>query len=99
MADGSDAAFGGPPPGHRTIDGNEKRRDAVTAVDASALSDEELLVELRSECARWDARDEVEAGFARLFEVRDEALRRGLPLPKSCPLGDPQAPNESAPTR
>jgi hypothetical protein len=68
----------------------------VTAVEASALSDEELLAEVRSECARWEARDEVEAGFARLFEVRDEALRRGLPLPKSCPLGDPHTPNGSA---
>jgi hypothetical protein len=70
----------------------------VTAVEASGLSDEELLAEVRSECARWDARDDVEAGFARLFEVRDEALRRGLPLPKTCPLGDPQTPNEGATT-
>lgn len=71
----------------------------MTAVEASALNDEELLAEVRSECARWDARDDVEAGFARLFQVRDEALRRGLPLPKSCPLGDPETPNESATTR
>ena len=71
----------------------------MTAVAASALSDDDLLAEVRSECARWDARDEAEAGFARLFEVRDEALRRGLPLPKSCPLGDPQPPNEGATTR
>lgn len=71
----------------------------MTAVDASALNDEELLAEVRSECARWEARDEVEAGFARLFEVRDEALRRGLPLPKSCPLGNPPTPTESGPTR
>ena len=68
----------------------------MTAVDASALDDEELLAEVRSECARWADRDEVEAGFARLFEVRDEALRRGLPLPKSCPLGDSQPPSEGA---
>lgn len=71
----------------------------MTAVAASALSDDDLLAEVRSECARWDARDEAEAGFARLFEVRDEALRRGLPLPKTCPLGDPQPPNESAGAR
>ena len=68
----------------------------MTAVEASALSDEALLAEVRAESARWDARDELEAGFARLFEVRDEALRRGLPLPKSCPLGDPAMPDESA---
>lgn len=71
----------------------------MTAVEASALSDEELLAEVRSECARWEARDEAEAGFARLFKVRDEALRRGLPLPKTCPLGDPPARNEGVTSR
>jgi hypothetical protein len=52
------------------------------------LDDDTVLEELRSECARWEARDELEAGFGRLFGLRDEALRRGLPLPMSCPLGD-----------
>jgi hypothetical protein len=58
----------------------------VTAADASALTDEDLLAEVRSECARWEVRDELEGGFARLHAVRDEALKRGLPLPMSCPL-------------
>ena len=58
----------------------------MTAADASALTDEDLLAEVRSECARWEVRDELEAGFARLHAVRDEALKRGLPLPMSCPL-------------
>jgi hypothetical protein len=60
----------------------------VTAVDASALNDDDLLAEVRAECARWDARDDLESGFSRLFELRDEALRRGLPLPMSCPMDD-----------
>lgn len=58
----------------------------MTAADASAMTDEDLLAEVRFECARWEARDELEGGFARLHAVRDEALRRGLPLPMSCPL-------------
>ena len=58
----------------------------MTAADASALTDEDLLAEVRSECARWEVRDELEGGFARLHAVRDEALKRGLPLPMSCPL-------------
>jgi hypothetical protein len=56
---------------------------------AQALTDDDLLAEVRSECERWDARDELEAGFARLFVVRDEALSRGLPLPMSCPMETP----------
>lgn len=60
----------------------------MTAVAASDVNDD-LLDEVRTECARWEARDDAEAGFARLFEIRDEALRRGLPLPMSCPLGPP----------
>jgi len=39
--------------------------------------------------SRWATRDELEAGFARLFLVRDEALSRGLPLPMSCPMETP----------
>jgi hypothetical protein len=58
----------------------------VTAADVSAMNDEDLLAEVRSECARWEVRDELEGGFARLHVVRDEALKRGLPLPMSCPL-------------
>ena len=58
----------------------------MTAADASALTDEDLLAEVRSECARWEVRYELEGGFARLHAVRDEALKRGLPLPMSCPL-------------
>jgi hypothetical protein len=53
------------------------------------LDDDTVLAELRAECARWEQRDELEGGFARLFELRDEALRRGLPLPMSCPLDTP----------
>ena len=58
----------------------------MTAADASALTDEDLLAEVRSECARWEVRDELEGGFARLHAVRDEALTLGLPLPMSFPL-------------
>ena len=77
----------------------------MTFDDTASLSDDELLSEVRAECARWEARDELEAGFARLFRLRDEALCRGLPLPMSCPMddrvassreGDPQAESCSA---
>ena len=61
----------------------------MTIDDTSALTDDDLLAEVRAECARWDARDVVESGFARLFLIRDEALRRGLPLPMSCPMEAP----------
>ncbi len=53
------------------------------------LTDDDLLIELRAACARWDTRDESEAGFARLYVFRDEALRRGLPVPMSCPREPP----------
>jgi hypothetical protein len=59
------------------------------SIDAPVLPDDALLGELREECARWSTRDELEAGFARLFALRDEALGRGLPLPVSCPMHDP----------
>jgi len=55
----------------------------------SELDDDTVLADLRSECARWQARDDLESGFGRLFQLRDEALRRGLPLPMSCPLDTP----------
>ena len=61
----------------------------MTALSASDLNDAHLLDEVRSECARWEARDDLEAGSVRLFEVRDEALRRRLPLPMSCPMDTP----------
>ena len=55
----------------------------------SELDDDTVLTEVRLECARWEERDELEPGFGRLFELRDEALRRGLPLPMSRPLDTP----------
>ncbi len=61
----------------------------MTIDDTSTMTDDEVLAEVRAECERWEARDELEAGFARLFVIRDEALRRGLPLPMSCPLKPP----------
>lgn len=61
----------------------------MTAWDATTLSDEEVLAEVRTECARWEANDDAEASSSRLLHVRDEALRRGLPLPMSCPLDSP----------
>ena len=61
----------------------------MTIDDTATLTDDDLLAEVRAECARWDARDELESGFARLFRLRDEALSRGLPLPMSCPMEDP----------
>ena len=61
----------------------------MTIDDTASLPDDELLAEVRSECLRWEGRDELEAGFARLFHLRDGALRRGLPLPMSCPLETP----------
>ena len=57
--------------------------------ETDTLTDDDLLAEVRTECARWEARDELEAGFGRLFVLRDEALKRGLPLPISCPMEDP----------
>ncbi|MEP6650246.1 MAG: hypothetical protein ABJA74_10110 [Lapillicoccus sp.] len=59
------------------------------STDAPTLTDDVLLTQLREECARWASRDELEAGFARLFALRDEALGRDLPLPMSCPMHDP----------
>jgi hypothetical protein len=61
----------------------------VTIDDTHTMTDEDLLAEVRTECARWESRDELEAGFARLFLLRDEALRRGLPLPMTCPMETP----------
>ena len=61
----------------------------MTIDDTATLTDDDLLAEVRAECARWDERDELESGFARLFRLRDEALSRGLPLPMSCPMEDP----------
>jgi hypothetical protein len=70
----------------------------VTIDDTAILSDDDLLAEVRAECARWEARDELESGFARLFRLRDEALRRGLPLPMSCPMEDPPGSTDEART-
>jgi hypothetical protein len=63
------------------------------SIDRPTLTDDALLAELREESARWARRDELEAGFLRLFQLRDEALSRGLPLPMSCPLHDPAQPD------
>jgi hypothetical protein len=71
---------------------NERR--VVTVDDTTRMTDDEVLAEVRAECARWEARDELEAGFARLFSIRDEALRRGIPLPMSCPLETPPSPDD-----
>ncbi len=71
-------------------------RGSMTIDDTATLTDDDLLAEVRAECARWDARDDLESGFARLFRLRDEALRRGLPLPMSCPMEDPPGlPNDA----
>ncbi|MGN6524135.1 MAG: hypothetical protein ACTHMZ_13195 [Actinomycetes bacterium] len=59
------------------------------STDTPLLTEDALLSELRDECARRVTRDELEAGFARLFELRDEARARGLPDPASCPQHDP----------
>lgn len=59
------------------------------SIDTPALTDDALLVELDRECRRWATRDELEAGFARLFALRDEARERGLPVPSACPTEDP----------
>ena len=68
----------------------------MTIDDTATLTDDDLLAEVRAECARWDTRDDLESGFARLFRLRDEALRRGLPLPMSCPMEDPPGlPNDA----
>ena len=64
----------------------------MTIDDTTTLSDDELLTDLRSATARWEARDEVEAGFGRLFRLREEALHRGLPLPMSCPMDGREVP-------
>ena len=65
-------------------------RSHTVSTDTPVLADDALLGELREECARWSTRDELEAGFARLFALRDEALGRGLPLPMSCPMHAPE---------
>jgi hypothetical protein len=78
----------------------ETRGIDVTINDTATLTDDDLLAEVRSECLRWEARDELESGFARLFHLRDEALRRGLPLPMSCPMeAPPTLDEESQPER
>ena len=51
------------------------------STDTPVLTDDALLASLRRECARWSTRDWLEAGFARLFALRDEALGRGLRCP------------------
>jgi hypothetical protein len=58
------------------------------STDTMTMSDQTLMDELREESARWATRDELEAGFAPLFAMRDEALRRRLPLPQTCPRED-----------
>ena len=63
-------------------------RSHTVSIDTPVLTDDALLGELREECARWSTRDELEAGFARLFALREEALSRGLPLPRLCPVHD-----------
>ena len=60
------------------------------STDTPLLTDDALLTELRQECSRWATRDELEGGFARLFELRNEARARGLPVPASCPEHDPE---------
>ena len=64
----------------------DQKETFVTAVDATTMTDEDLLAQVRSESARWEARDESQRGFAQLRSVRDEALSRGLPLPMACPV-------------
>ena len=59
------------------------------STDTMTMSDQTLMDELREESARWATRDELEAGFAPLFAMRDEAVRRRLPLPETCPREDP----------
>jgi hypothetical protein len=59
------------------------------STDTTMMTDETLMDELRDESARWATRDELEAGFAPLFAMRDEAVRRRLPLPETCPRGEP----------
>ena len=59
------------------------------------LSDDDLLLELRGECARMEGPRrpavlggpgaEGEDAVTRFLELRDEALARGLPLPPNCP--------------
>jgi hypothetical protein len=54
-------------------------------------TDDDVLYELRRECKRWATRgaDGPEArseGFDGLYILRDEALRRGLPVPMTCPM-------------
>ena len=63
--------------------------DPNVSTDTTTMSDQILMDELREESARWATRDELEAGFAPLFAMRDEALRRRLPLPESCPSEEP----------
>jgi hypothetical protein len=70
----------------------------MTIDDAATLSDDDLLSEVRAECARWESRDELESGFARLYRLRDETLRRGLPLPMSCPMEDRVESSREGPT-
>jgi hypothetical protein len=63
--------------------------DSNVSTDTMTMSDQTLMAELREESARWATRDELEAGFAPLFAMRDEAVRRRLPLPETCPREDP----------
>jgi hypothetical protein len=54
-------------------------------------TDEDVLYELRRECKRWEAHEAEQPaaltdGFDGLYVLRDEALRRGLPIPLKCPM-------------
>ena len=45
-------------------------RSPDVSTDTALLTDDVLVGDLRDECERWATRDELEAGFARLFALR-----------------------------
>lgn len=62
----------------------------MTIDDTATLTDDDLLAEVRTECARWEVRDdELEAGFGRLFLLRDEAPQAWAPDAYVLPHGRP----------
>jgi hypothetical protein len=66
-------------------------RSPDVSTDTALLTDDVLVGDLRDQCERWATRDELEAGFARLFALRDKARASGLPLQASCPRHDPES--------
>jgi hypothetical protein len=70
------------------VDRNASQEAGETAMNKT---DDDVLFELRQECKRWAAQQAEDGetrtdGLDGLLVLRDEALRRGLPVPMACPM-------------